>query len=280
MILFTVPKPFRGRFAQIQKNAIESWLKIQPKPTIVLCGSEYGVEDVAKKYGCIHMALIGVDPNGVPLLNTVFDGVQKQYRDDIYLYVNSDIIFLDWPTAMVATLRKRFPAFLAIGKRYETESADRSLQTMRLKGPSWMDYFLFTRGVFLTLPPFLLGRTFWDKWLVWDTLQKKIPVIDVTSELCAIHQSHPYSFTPKTSTQNVWAGEGALRNIMLAGGWSHSADIGNATYKLTRGDLVKQKSTYTPLSLRKIMDTMPILWPLFLQFRLLYQRLSSVMQQK
>ncbi|MFZ2026537.1 MAG: hypothetical protein WAV30_04600 [Microgenomates group bacterium] len=289
MILFTVPKPFEGEFAAIQKNAIESWLQIKPTPTIILLGNEHGVKDIAKKYGLVHISVIKVSEKGVPLLNSVFNEVLERYADTTYLYVNSDIIILDSPTHIITMLSKQFSEFLAIGQRYEMRMGGKSTHeirqlvkdgVLRLKNRSWMDYFLFTPHVFSSIPPFLLGRTFWDKWLVWDALQKKIPVIDITKDLLTVHQSHSYSFSKTTSKSAVWAGEDALRNITLAGGWSHCADSGNATHTLIDGNLIKQETKDTLLSPRRIMDTTPILWPLFLRFRLLYQKITSIMQQK
>lgn len=289
MILFTVPKPFKGEFAVIQENAIISWLQIQPNPIIILFGNEYGVEDVAKKYGLIHIPSIKMSKNGIPLLNSVFDEVQKRHRDTTYLYVNSDIIFLDSPSQIARRLLRQFPTFLAIGQRYEMGMRDTSIPeirrliqngTLRLKNPSWMDYFLFTPTVFSTIPPFLLGRTFWDKWLVWDALQKKIPVVDITKELNAVHQSHSYSFSQTTSRASVWAGEDAFQNITLAGGWSHGTDSRSATYKLIDDRLIEQKHKKNWCSPRTIMDRMPILWPFFLRLRLIRQRIGSIMQEK
>lgn len=289
MIIFTVPKPFRGEFAEIQKIAIESWLQMKPAPTIILLGNEYGVKDVAKRYGLVHRAVIKTSEKGIPLVNSVFDEVLERYADTTYLYVNSDIIFLNSPTRIATTLSKQFPEYLAIGQRYEMGMGGKSTHEIRqlikngvlhLKNHSWMDYFLFTPHVFSSIPPFLLGRTFWDKWLVWDALQKKIPVIDITKDLFTVHQSHSYSFSNTTSESAVWAGEDALRNISLAGGWSRGADSGSATYRLISGHLVKQQAQNTVFSPRRIMDRMPRLWPFFLRLRLLRQRIESIMQQK
>lgn len=286
MILFAVPKPFRGEFAVIQENAIISWLQIQPKPTVILLGNERGVKDITKKYELIHMPGIKMSKNGIPLLNSVFDEVQKRHRDTTYLYVNSDIIFLDSPTQIVSRLFRQFSTFLAIGQRYEMSMRDKSTSeirkliqngTLHLKNPSWMDYFLFTPGVFPTIPPFLLGRTFWDKWLVWDALQKKIPVVDITTELNAVHQSHSYSFSQTTNQSAVWSGDDALKNITLAGGWSHGADSRSATHTLIGDALIEKKIKTSRFSPRVIMDKIPILWPLFLRLRLIRQRIGSIM---
>lgn len=290
MVIFTVPKPFKGEFAQIQEKAILSWLVMRPKPTIVLCGDEEGVQAMTKKYKLFHIRRIRTSKNGIPLLNSVFDEVQKRYKDEIYIYVNSDIIFLDSPTKIVRSLSQRFPSFLAVGRRFEMKSMGISPPQMKkrikegnavLKNHSWMDYFIFTPGVFPALPPFLLGRTFWDKWLLWKCIQKGISVIDVTEDFRAVHQTHSYSFSGTTNRGAVWTGEDALQNIVSAGGWSHSADISSAQYKLVRGRLVWRGPQTTMGSLfRRAMDRIPALWPLFLHVRLIRQQIGSIMDKK
>lgn len=286
MIIFSVPKPFRGEFAEIQKNAIESWQRIIPKPTIVVCGDEVGTQEMVKRYKLAHMRTIKTNERGVPQLDYIFNEIQKRYHDDLYLYVNSDIIFLDSPEKIVKPLSRRFSSFLAIGQRFEMASTAQMKERIRegnvaLRSASWMDYFIFTPGVFSKIPPFLLGRTFWDKWLVWSAIQNRIPVVDVTEDLHAVHQSHSYSFSSTTNRDVVWAGQDTLRNIVLAGGWSHSADISLAQYKLRKGRLIRQKTRVAfHHLLRRIMDKLPFMWPLFLRVRLLRQQMGSIMDQK
>lgn len=290
MIIFTAPKPFRGEFAKIQENAIASWLRIKPKPTIVICGNEIGTQEMVKLHKLDHMRTIKANERGVPRLDYIFNEIQKRYHDNLYLYVNSDIILLDSPEKIVKPLLRQLSSFVAIGQRFEMGSTGVSFVQMEdkikkgdlsLRDVSWMDYFIFTPGVFSDIPPFLLGRTFWDKWLVWSALQNGVPVVDVTEDLRAVHQSHSYSFSNITNTHTVWAGDEALKNIVLAGGWSHSADISLARYKLIKGSLVQQKTRMTPsFLLRKVMDVFPFMWPFFLRIRLLRQQIGSIMEQK
>ncbi len=40
--LFSTPKPFRGEFARIQRNAMRSWVALRPRPEILIFGDEEG----------------------------------------------------------------------------------------------------------------------------------------------------------------------------------------------------------------------------------------------
>ena len=43
-----------------------------------------------------------------------------------------------------------------------------ALFTGRLNGPSWVDYFCFSRDLYYRkMQPFLIARNGWDPWLTW-----------------------------------------------------------------------------------------------------------------
>ena len=83
-----------------------------------------------------------------------------------------------------------------------------------------MDYFLFTRGLFGTIPPFALGRARYDNWLIWRARRARAIVIDATGFVCAIHQRHDYSHLAG-GKREAYFGQEARRNQQLAGKWRH-----------------------------------------------------------
>lgn len=288
MIIFTVPKPFKGEFDIIQRNAIDSWLSFKPKPKILLLGNEEGILAIAKQKQLIQIKDIKKNKYGTPLVNDIFAQAQKDSNKEVFMYINTDVVLLESPVPTIALLTKKFEKFLAVGRRYEIQIKKRmncveikqmaGTSDLRQKNNSWMDYFIFTRGVFDSVPPFAIGKTFWDKWLVWNTLQQNIPTIDITDQLFAIHQSHSYSMNSKTNIKTVWTGEEALENLRLAGGWSHSATVGEASIKLTKDTIYPQKQTNR--SKRFILDIFPSLWPFFLRVRLLREKYDSIVNKK
>ena len=42
LTILSTPKAFTGLFAVIQRNAIESWTKLEPRPEIILFGRDVG----------------------------------------------------------------------------------------------------------------------------------------------------------------------------------------------------------------------------------------------
>ncbi len=45
LTILAMPKPFRGHIGIIQRNAITSWTKLQPRPEILLFGTEEGAAE-------------------------------------------------------------------------------------------------------------------------------------------------------------------------------------------------------------------------------------------
>ena len=95
-----------------------------------------------------------------------------------------------------------------------------------------IDYFIFKRRLWDKIPPFAIGRTVWDQWLLWSAWKSGVKVIDATSVITAIHQNHPY-ITKNGKNFNPWKTKEAKRNLKLAGGYRHCFTIRDATYILT-----------------------------------------------
>ena len=56
----------------------------------------------------------------------------------------------------------------------------------------WIDLFVFKRGMYLDLPPLIVGHCYWDNWMIWKALVDGVRVIDGTS-FVLVHQNHGYS---------------------------------------------------------------------------------------
>jgi hypothetical protein len=89
LTLFTIPKPFRGHIEVIQRNAIESWAQLRPRPEIILFGDDEGTAHVAKEFGISHIPQVARNEFGTPLLNDFFEQAQRVAGDDLLCYVNA-----------------------------------------------------------------------------------------------------------------------------------------------------------------------------------------------
>jgi len=245
LTLFTIPKPFRGHIATIQRNAIQSWLRLQPACEIILFGDDEGTAEVAAEFGVKHIPDVARNEYGTPLVSDLFEQAQRLATHDLLCYVNADIILLS--DFLAAVRRIPFRRFLMVGQRWDLD-LDRPWdfshpnwegrlresvhQHGNLHPPTGIDYFVFTPGLWEVVPPFAIGRTVWDNWLIYGARARGAAVVDATRAVMAIHQNHDYAHIPD-GVDGAWKGPEAQRNLALAGGYDHAFTLTDATWVLT-----------------------------------------------
>jgi hypothetical protein len=243
---FTTGKAFVGHSGVIQRNALKSWTLVHPEAEVILFGDDEGAADVARELGIRHEAHTEKNAAGSNRADYMFARAQRIARHDVLCYSNCDIIFLqDFRKALEHVLATH-KEFLMVGRRWDVEitqprdfaNPDWQKQIRNLvylkgtqRGADWIDYFVFSRGLFCEMPSLAVGRAFWDHWMVWKALEMKTPVVDVSPAALAVHQNHDYRHHP-LGKAGVWHGEEAAENQAFAGGWSHLRTIADATHIL------------------------------------------------
>lgn len=245
LTLFSVPKPFRGHINIIQRNAIQSWLKLSPKCEVILFGDDEGVVKTAEEFGILHIPEIEKNEFGTPLLNSAFNLTQKLAKNEILVYINADNILMSDFISAIKKIKK--PLFLMSGRRWDSDvkeeiNFDNSewekeiLKEVKKGGklhpPSGMDYCIFTRSLHLNFPPFAVGRPGWDNWLIYHIRSLKIPVIDATEAITVVHQTHDYFHSIYGEKDRV-GGPESKKSLKLAGGFSNMMTLRDADWVLT-----------------------------------------------
>ena len=256
LTIFALPKPFHGHSGVIQTNAIRSWLLLRPKCEIILFGKDEGTAEFAAEYGVRHIPEVACSDYGTPLVNSIFSIAQESAGNNLMCYVNADIILTG--DFMPSMQRAGNGMFLMIGRRsdldvnelidfdnpdWEKELQERRCKEGKLHAVSGIDYFVFPRGLYRSVPSFAIGRTAWDNWLVYWARYSKVPVIDATRAVTAVHQNHDYGHHPQGAV-GIWKGPESIRNVALMGGMERGFTIAHATVRLTSQGL------QTPLTLR------------------------------
>ena len=282
LTIFTTPKPFRGHIGVIQTNAIHSWLSLHPKPEVILFGSEEGTAEVASRFGIQHIAEVECSEYGTPLLSSLFSIAQNIAKYKLICYVNADIILMSDFLPAVQRVHK-YP-FLMVGQRWDLElnelvnfddaQWESRLQTRlaehgKLHAKSGLDYFVFSRGLYDDIPPLAIGRRGWDNWLIYQARFLKVPVIDATKAITAIHQNHDYPH-PLDGETDVWKGPEATRNLELTGWGERAFTLEHATRILTSKGI---KRTLTMRHLYFRLDAMPVL---FSHLHFLYRPMKAL----
>jgi hypothetical protein len=97
--------------------------------------------------------------------------------------------------------------------------------------PTAVDVFVFPADSYQQVPPFAIGRAWFDQWLIKDALRQRIPVVDMTQVTRAIHQNHDYGHIAGGQQGAYW-GEEARRSLVIYGGVPHAFSLLDVTHEL------------------------------------------------
>ncbi|MGC3970391.1 MAG: hypothetical protein QM775_24575 [Pirellulales bacterium] len=266
LTLFAMPKAFHGHSGLIQRNAIGSWLRLTPRPEIILFGDDAGTAEFAAEHGLIHVPIVRRNENGTPLMDDMFRTAHDRAAHDLLTYINADIILTDDFTRTVEHAAAEISGpFLMIGRRTDVNLfeqlpfddphwSNKLLDLARREG-DWAprvckDYFVFRKPLLADIPPFAIGRAVYDNWFVYDVKRRGLPVVDATGLISAVHQNHGYGHVAGGNRGQAYVrGEESRRNKQLAGGMRLVAGS-TTTHALTTAGLRRR--------------SLPSDWPQFL----------------
>jgi len=237
LTIFTAPKPFTdGHIALIQRNAIRSWQALGQMVQVVLVGEEDGLAEAAAELGVLHLPHVARNPQGTPLVSSIFELGRKVNSSPLLAYVNADILltpdFVDAACSVYDGTRRDASrrGFLLVGRRWDLQVdeeldfspgwVDRLRQRLqqhgRLHPPGGSDYFIYPRQCFSQIPPFAVGRAGWDNWMIYEARRRGWLVIDATERIPVVHQDHDYRHLP--GGQPHYRLPETDENVRLAGG--------------------------------------------------------------
>lgn len=274
---FSSPRPFRGQFDIIQRNAILSWKSVMPECEIILFeDEEETTKKVAEELGTKYISGIACNEFGTFLLNDIISKTQESATGDVLVYINPDILLLTDLGKIIQIVQKKFRDFLIVGRRWDLDTKesidfeksdwqerlrDEVLRRGKLHRMSGMDYWIFPKHIRFNHPPFTNGRFATDGWLVYQARRRKIPVIDATKVVEIIHQNHYYPQKEK----NYYEIE-RKRNIELSGGLANVLTLRDADWLLTK------KGLQRPGFPRIIFPTLSLcpIWRIFLTLKRMF----------
>jgi len=253
LTFFSTPKPFIGHSNVIQRNALKSWTLLHPEVEVILFGDEEGAAEASRDIGIRHEPQVRRNENGTKYLNYLFDRAYDMSRHELLCYVNCDIMLTGDFLEGLKLVSKAHSQFLMIGRRWDTDITEPwdfgqpdwaqrlrslALQKGKQNGPSWVDYFCFSRDLYYRkMPHFLIGRHGWDPWLTWHARQSKAHLIDASRMVVPVHQNHDYTYLGEGPTAERSNAE-ASYNWSLGGtkAWHHYG-VDAATGLLFEGGL-------------------------------------------
>lgn len=252
LTIFTTAKPFEGHNGMIQRNALKSWTLLDPEVEVIVFGDDAGAAEVCREFGLRHEPHVERSALGSKRLDYIFMAAQRLARHDLICYVNCDILLTaDFAAALRRTAQWN-TRFLMVGRRWDTDITEpldfssarwqediiaRARTTGYQRFYHNIDYFAFPRGLYAQIPPLVVGRVWWDHWLVGKAQGMGAAVVDVSEVVCAVHENHDYGYHPN-GLAGVFQDEDACRNRDLARSDlarcnSRMATIEDAPYRLT-----------------------------------------------
>lgn len=288
LTIFSAPKPFTDPHIEtIQRNAILSWMNLGPEVDVLLVGDEDGIQELAAEYNVRVLPDVECNPQGTPLVSSIFARAREASESPLLAYVNADILLMTDLVHAVKGIstylesgREQMgnfglegssspPPFLLIGQRWdlatdrmldfspgwEARLKDKALTQGSLHRPAGSDYFIFPRTAFTNMPDFAIGRAGWDNWVIYNARQKGWPVIDCTKSITIVHQNHDYSHLPEGKPH--YDLEESQHNMSLAGGPKHMYMVLDADLQFVEGQLRPPSMSLVRFVRRIEMQLMP-----------------------
>ena len=257
---FATGKPFRGHDGLIQRNALKSWKLLHPEAEVILFGDDDGAAEVCAELGLRHDPYVEKHESGTKRLDFMFRRANEIARHDYLCYANCDIVLMDDFRAAFEKARAWRENFLLIAQRWDIdvsqpidfarEAWSRELRTLTLsrgvqQNQYWIDAFLFRKGLYLEMPPLIVGHCYWDNWMIWQALKQRVPVIDASEFTVLVHQNHGYN-AKYGRVKGVACDPLSQRNLELIGGMGNVRHIHSATHRLTpTGAVTMRMAPYT-----------------------------------
>jgi hypothetical protein len=226
--IIACPKPFVPPFDAIQERAIRSWSALGPDVQVLLAGDEPGLAEAATRLGVEHVPNLGKTPEGGIRFVDLLTNCLPRARHDQIAYVNADILLIPNLTAAIKAVP--FSRYMMAGYRLDLpehptcidiegnleEQLRRPEAVRDLTMTTGCDYFLFTRDTWNALPPLVIGRAGIENGLIRKAIDDRIPVIDSTLAVTALHQFHDYSHIGG-GRKAAFEGEDARSNLAYCG---------------------------------------------------------------
>jgi len=247
LTFFTTAKAFEGHNGMIQRNALKSWKLLAPDIEVILFGDEPGVQETCAELRLRHLPYVERHESGMKYLDYMFREAQAAAAHNFLCYSNCDIMLTEDFRQAFLRSRNWKDHFLLLARRWDTDVN----QAIKFDAPNWaalirqtaltrgrkqsgnfIDFFAFPRGLYNDVPPLVVGRSYWDHWLVWKALHERVPVIDASRFVVPIHQNHDYGYHPQ-GKQGTNADALAQRNVQLCGNGKHLRSVYDATHAMT-----------------------------------------------
>lgn len=250
LTLYTTFRDFSpARINVIQRNAIHSWLRLEPRPQIFVMGDEPGVKEICKEYD-LQQVVVDTNEYGTPMLNDMMTKAEEMASNDNILLVSGDIMLLQ--DTIQSLQNVDLEMFLGVARKRNNPLINRIIPTdesweqhatsrMVIDVPTSGDYFLYRKGFLDSMPempPFAIGRCRCDSWLIHGAFKAGF-LVDMTESATVIHQLHDHNHvrraggrSPEIAENRKYAAE------------TFCARIDNCNWKMNKGFKLEENNKF------------------------------------
>ena len=188
---FANVRPFKREFAEIQRVAITSWIEVHRHSEAIILGDVEGAFDVVMDLGAGWVQDVEANEKGTELVPDIWrKGIAEASNEWICALNSDNVVSANIVNAVEALSDIERP--FVVGQRWDLNPGQ-SPEAATLHGHCGVDWFLFRAETVLVsdIPPFAVGKTLYDNWLIWAAIERwDMTVIDATEDVTVIHLNH------------------------------------------------------------------------------------------
>lgn len=257
LTIFTAPKPFTDpHITAIQRNAIQSWMRLGEDVQVILMGKDAGVDTLAADWNLMHIPDVATSEKGVPYIGDMFAKARQNSDSPVLAIVNADIILFPDFLQAARRARQQWDEFVLVGQRWDLDVTGlmdfsegwqaRLLEDAHTRGtlhlPAGSDYFMFSRQAYPEVPDFTIGRAGWDNWMIHHARKQPWKALDATQDIIIIHQNHDYSHLP--GGKRHYHLPESEKNVALGGGVHMLDSLDDLNEMLVNGKVQRKPFTW------------------------------------
>lgn len=263
LTIFTAAKPFRGRTATIQRNALHSWMQLHEDVQIILFGDAAGTQEVAWELGLHYETSPQLASSGTVRLDYMLATARRYARHNVLCFLACDILLQRDLCDALNRVEALHHEFVMVGRAgtIRAEGADACSSATAMNEPAEnmqaasmgsapensharLDYVIFSRNCFVgNVPGLPADSPFAAKWLMRRAMANEVHVVDVSRMVGALKQIEPEGSRPAmletpVARRNVLCVE---EKLVLFGEYGHLMGMMRAPYLLTPKDIVANR---------------------------------------
>ena len=217
-IFVTTCKPFDEEYSWKQEQSIKSWMTLEGiEKKIIIVGNDDGVAEFTKKNNLIRHPNIKTFHN-VPYIVDMLEVAYSHADDnDIIIWTNSDMIYFNDFIETIKAFRKEYTQkdFMMAGRRHDwktprvfdlnnKDEVNNILKNeCRLHETCGIDYIIHSKTTMkgYLSPRLLIASYTHDMKMLAIGIHRKIPTVDCSKTITAIHHNHPAPIVSKEREQ-------------------------------------------------------------------------------